>query len=106
MNPQKITQQWLAFQKQSFENLQNIAELAQAQTSDTMDRLLDQTIGVPRENRQVIESWRALVKKERERYAAFIDRGFSIYENILSPSIKAAPAKPAPKKTNQTNTES
>ena len=74
MNPQKITQQVLAFQKQSFENFQSVWQLAQTQTSSTMDRLLDQA-WVPQENRQLIENWRTLIKKERDRYTAFVDRG-------------------------------
>lgn len=88
MNPQKITQQWLAFQKQSFENLQSIWQLAQTQTSGTVDRLLDQT-WVPQENRQLIENWRTLIKNERDRYTAFVDRGFAIYEEMMEPLTEA-----------------
>lgn len=106
MNSQKISQQWLTFQKQSFENFQNMWQLAQTQTSDTLDRLLDQAIGVPKENRQLIESWRTLMKKENKRFAAFIDRGLSIYSNMLEPSTKTAPTKSAASKTSQTNAES
>ncbi|WP_419658582.1 hypothetical protein Dvar_74140 [Desulfosarcina variabilis str. Montpellier] len=84
MNPQKITQQVLAFQKQSFENFQSVWQLAQTQTSSTMDRLLDQA-WVPQENRQLIENWRTLIKKERDRYTAFVDRGFAIYEEMMAP---------------------
>jgi hypothetical protein len=104
MNPQKITQQWFAFQKQSFENLQSIWQLTQTQTSSTVDRLLDQAGWVPRENRQLLESWRALMIKERERLAAFVDRGFSIYEGMLesSPTLPTPKAKTA--KTTKTDT--
>ena len=84
MNPQKITQQWLAFQKQSFENFQSVWQLAQTQTSGTVDRLLDQA-WVPQENRQLIENWRTLIKNERDRYTAFVDRGFAIYEEMMEP---------------------
>ena len=87
MNPQKITQQWLAFQKQSFESFRTMFQLAQTQTSDTMDRLLDQAIGVPKENRQAIENWRALMQKEHKRYAAFIDRGFYRTAASLVPAL-------------------
>jgi hypothetical protein len=98
MNPQKITQQWIAFQKQSFENFQSIWQQTQTQTSSTVDRLLDQAIWVPQENRQMIENWRTLMNNERDRYTAFVDRGFTIYEEMLEPLTKAVSTKPQPSK--------
>jgi hypothetical protein len=99
MNPQEITNQWLSFQKQSFETVQSIWQLTQTQTTGTVDRLLDQTFWVPKEGRQFIENWRSLMKKENDRLSAFIDRGFAIYEEMLEPTTKAAsPTKTATKK--------
>lgn len=95
MNPQKITQQWLTFQKQSFENFQSIWQLTQTQTSTTVDRLLDQTFWVPQEGRKLLESWRLLMKKERERFTAFVDRGFGIYEEMLGASPASPTTKPS-----------
>lgn len=103
MNPQKITQQWLDFQKQSFENFQSIWQLAQTHTSSTVDRMLDQAFWVPQENRQMLESWRTMMDKERERYAAFVDRGFTIYEEMLAPLTKAVSTKTT--KTQQSKAE-
>ena len=86
MNPQKIAQQVLAFQKLSFENLQSAWQLSQTQTSNTVDRLMDQVFWVPRESRQMLENWRLVMKKDRERVAAFINRGFTICDDLLASS--------------------
>ncbi len=94
MEPQKITQQLFAFQKQAFENFQSAWQLTQTQTSNTVDRLMDQALWMPQEGRQFVENWRSLMKKERERVAAFVDRGFSIYEEMLVPSPSVPATKP------------
>jgi RNA polymerase-binding transcription factor DksA len=93
MDPQKITQQLLAFQKQSFENFQSVWQHTQTQTSTTVDRLMDQVLWIPKENRQLLESWRLLMKQERERFAAFVDRGFGICEEMLASSPKSSTTK-------------
>ena len=100
MNPKKITQQLLAFQKQSFENFQSILQLGQAQTANTVDRLMDQALWVPQGSRQLLESWQLLMKKEGERVVALVDRGFTIYEEML-----ASPQASSTIKTNKTNAE-
>ena len=93
MNPQHITRQWLAFQKQSLENMQSVWQLSQTQSADAVDRLLDQGVWVPEQGREMIENWRTLMKKERERFAAFVDRGFAIYEAMLEPSTRVSTVK-------------
>ena len=101
MNPQKITQQWFAFQKQSFENFQSIWQQTQKQTSSAVDRLLDQSVWIPQENRQIIENWRSLMKKEGERFAAFVDRGLQSMKNCWNLQRRLRPLnriKPMPTK--------
>jgi hypothetical protein len=99
MNPQEITQQWIAFQKQSYENFQSIWQLTQDQTSSTVDRLLDQTVWVPQESRRFFDNWQVLMNKENDRFAAFMERGFGIYEEMIEPSKDVPATQTKQKKT-------
>lgn len=98
MDAMNVTQQMIAFQKQSVNSFQSIWDLAQAQTSSTVDRMLDQATWMPSEGRQALDSWRTLMTQERERFSAYVDQCFAIYEKMLSAPQAATPAKT--KKTN------
>ena len=98
MDAMNVTQQMLAFQKQSINGFQSFWDLAQAQTSSTVDRVMDQTTWMPREARQALESWRTLMKQERECFSAYVDQCFVVYEKMLDAPQAATPAKT--KKTN------
>lgn len=98
MDAMKVTQQMIAFQKQSFNNFQSIWELTQTQTSSAAGRLMDQALPIPAEGRQALENWRTLMKQARERFSAYVDRSFAIYEKMLDAPRAATPAKT--KKTN------
>jgi hypothetical protein len=97
MDAQQVTQQMISFQKQSLDNVQRFWDLAQTQVSGTVDQLLDQATWIPEDNRRALDNWRTLVKKEQERFAAYAERGFSIYEKMFSPPT-------APKTTKSKNT--
>lgn len=98
MDAMNVSQQMIAFQKQSFNHLQSIWDFAQTQTSDTMDRLMDQAAWMPPEGRQALESWQSLIKQQRERFSAYTDQYFAVYEKMLNAPQAATPAKT--KKTN------
>jgi hypothetical protein len=98
MDAMNVTRQMLDFQKQAVNNFQNMWDLAQTQTSTTVDRLMDQAAWVPQESRQALENWRTLMKQERERFSAYIDQCFVVYEKMLDAPQAATPAKT--KKTN------
>jgi hypothetical protein len=93
MDAMNVTQQMIAFQKQSFNNFQRIWDLAQSQTSGAVDRMMDQATWMPSEGRQALENWRALMKQERERFSAYVDQSFAIYEKMLDVPQAATPAK-------------
>jgi hypothetical protein len=94
MEPLTVTRQMLAFQKQAVNNFQHMWDLAQTQTSTTVDRLMDQAAWMPRESRQALENWQALMKQERERFSAYVDQCFGVYEKMLDAPRAKAPAKP------------
>jgi len=98
MDAMNVTRQMFDFQKQAVNNFQNMWDLAQTQTSTTVDRLMDQAAWVPQEGRQALENWRMLMKQERERFSAYVDQCFVVYEKMLDVPQTATPAKT--KKTN------
>jgi len=98
MVPLNVTRQMLAFQKQTVNNFQSMWDLAQTQTSSTVDRLMDQAAWIPKESRQALENWRTLMKQERERFSAYVDQCFVVYEKMLDAPQAATPVKA--KKTN------
>jgi hypothetical protein len=100
LEPLNVNRQMLDFQKQAVNNFQNMWDFAQAQTSTTVDRLMDQAAWIPQESRQAFENWRSHMKQERERFSAYVDQCFVVYEKMLDAPQSAAPAKT--KKTNDT----
>ena len=93
MDAMNVTQQMIAFQKQSIHSFQSIWDLAQAQTAIAVDRVMDQTTWIPREGRQAFDSWRTLMSQERERFSDYVDQCFTIYEKMLDAPQAATPAK-------------
>ena len=93
MEPLNVTRQMLAYQKQAVNNFQSTWDFAQTQTSTTVDRLMDQATCMPQEGRKAFENWRTLMKQERERFCAYIDQCFVVYEKMLDAPQAATPAK-------------
>jgi hypothetical protein len=83
MDVMNVTKQMIAFQKQSMNSFQSIWDLAQAQTSSSVDRVMDQNAWIPSEGRQALEKWRMLMKQERDRFTAYVDQYFAVYEKML-----------------------
>lgn len=93
MDAMSVTQQMIAFQKQSIRGFQSIWDLAQAQTANAVEQVMDQATWIPREGRQAFDSWRALMSQERERLGAYVDQCFAIYEKMLDSPQAVTPAK-------------
>lgn len=93
MEPVNVTRQMLAFQKQAVNNFQSMWDFAQAQTSATVDRLVDEAAWMPQENRQALANWSTLMKQERDRFSAYVDQCFVVYEKMLDAPQAATPAK-------------
>jgi len=93
MDAMNLTQQMIAFQKQSVHSFQSIWDLAQAQTTRTVELVVDQTAWMPKEGRQAMENWRSLMNQERDRFSAYIDQCFATYQKMLGAPQAATPAK-------------
>jgi hypothetical protein len=93
MDTMNVTQQMIAFQKQSIHGFQSIWDLAQAQTANAVDRMMDQATWIPRESRQAFDSWHTLMSQERERFSAYVDQCFAIYEKMMDAPQAATPGK-------------
>jgi len=93
MDAMNLTQQMIAFQKQSIYGFQSIWDLAQAQTSSSLDRVMDQATWIPKEGRQALENWRTLMDQERDRFSAYVDQCFATYQKMLDAPQVATPTK-------------
>jgi hypothetical protein len=92
MDAKNITKQVIAFQKQSFDNLQSIWDFTQAQTTETIDKMLEQALWVPPASRQAIDNWRSSMAEGRKQMNAYVDQSFDLYEKMLTINPVAAPA--------------
>jgi hypothetical protein len=95
MNTNKITKQALDFQKGVFASWYGAMSILQDQAALAMDTMLDQTVWIPDQGRQVISSWISTCKNERDRFKVYMDESFSGLEKYLAQEIKSAPARPA-----------
>ena len=95
MNTNEITKQALDFQKGVFASWHGAMSILQDQAALAMDTMLDQTVWIPDQGRQVISSWVSSCKNERNRFKVYMDESFSGLEKYLSQEIKSAPARPA-----------
>ena len=95
MNTNEITKQALDFQKGVFASWHGAMSILQDQAALAMDTMLDQTVWIPDQGRQVISSWVSTCKNERDRFKVYMDESFSGLEKYLAQEIKSAPARPA-----------
>ena len=95
MNTNEITKQALDFQKGVFASWHGAMSILQDQAALAMDTMLDQTVWIPDQGRQVISSWVSTCKNERDRFKVYMDESFSGLEKYLAQEIKAAPGRPA-----------
>jgi hypothetical protein len=100
MDAKQVTQQMISYQKQTFNSFQSAWEMAQTQTSSAMDKMMDQATWMPSQGRQALENWRSLMKAEQERFTAYVDRSFAIYEKMVTAPQAVTPVKK--QKTNDT----
>jgi hypothetical protein len=98
MEPLNVTRQMLAYQKQAVNHFQSMWDFVQTQTSATADRLMEQAVWMPQESRQTVENWQTVMQQERERFGAYVDQCFVIYEKMLGVPQVATPAKTKPTK--------
>ncbi|MEE4111704.1 MAG: hypothetical protein V2I40_02745 [Desulfobacteraceae bacterium] len=103
MEPLNVTRQMLAFQKQAVNQFQSMWDLAQTQTTTAADQWMDQATWMPQESRKALENWRTLMKQERDRFSAYVDQCFVVYEKMLDAPQAATPAKT--KKSTTSNKE-
>ena len=92
MEASQITKQVIDFQKTSFENWYSAMSLFQDQAVSTVDMMLDQAYLIPEDGRNAIQSWMGVLQEERDRFKAYVDKGFSTLEKAI-----AEPRKPADK---------
>ena len=88
----QITKQVIDFQKTSFENWYSAVTLFQDQAVSTVDMMLDQAYMIPEDGRNAIQGWMGVMQEERDRFKAYVDKGFSALEKAI-----AEPRKPAEK---------
>jgi hypothetical protein len=92
MEASQITKQVIDFQKTSFENWYSALTLFQDQAVSTMDMVLDQAPMIPEDGRNAIQGWMGVLQEERDRFKAYVDKGFNALEKAVS-----EPRKPTEK---------
>lgn len=92
MEASQITKQVIDFQKTSFENWYSALSLFQDQAVSAMDLMLDQAYLIPEDGRNAIQGWMGVMQEERDRFKAYVDKGFTTLEKVI-----AEPRKPAEK---------
>jgi hypothetical protein len=104
MNTGQLTQQMISLQKLSIETWRSGMNYLQTQTSDTMNRMMDQLRWLPDENREGLKKWGPFATQQLKRYSTLIDDTFSVYERLLSASQPTSPSKQKPAKQPETGT--
>ncbi len=94
MDTTDAARQMIAFQRQSYDNLQKVWDAAQTQTVEAAERMLDQALWMPPEGRRAIETWHQSMTEGRKRFRAYVDQSFDLYEKMfeLNPVPSPAPA--------------
>ena len=88
-----ITKQVIEFQKMSFTSWYNTMVLFQDQTTSAMDTILAQNTWVPEDGRKTVQNWLNACQKERDRFKAYVDEGFTSMEKYAAKPKKVASAK-------------
>lgn len=95
MDAANTARQMIAFQRQSFDNLQKVWEVTQTQTVDAAERMLDQALWMPPECRRAIENWHQSMIEGHQRFSAYVNQSYDLCEKMIKPAPEPATAPAA-----------
>ncbi|MDY0131324.1 MAG: hypothetical protein RBR53_01530 [Desulforegulaceae bacterium] len=90
MDPTKMIQQMIDFQKTVFENSYNAIIMMQSQTEKMAESLLSKNSILPEEGQKMINEWILAVKKSREDFKKSVDENFAKMEEYFVSATKTA----------------
>lgn len=102
-NPEKITQQMIDFQKETFLKFYDAAAMMQNHAASAVNMTLDQAAWIPNEGRQAILSWMDAYQGGCEQLKDYVQDSFSSIEKYFvvqgpKPNVAKAPKKAAARK--------
>lgn len=84
IEPVKIAQQILDFQKTAFDNTFNAMLMMQGQTEKMADAFMGQNSMIPEESQKMISEWMLACKKGQDDFKKNIDDNFKKLESFFS----------------------
>ncbi len=84
MDQKQLIKQIIEFNQTTFNNIFNAIVLVQDQFEKAANTALDQTTGLPAENRKAIENWTEVFKNGRNSFKLQIDNGFEQAHKLLA----------------------
>ncbi|PIE74614.1 MAG: hypothetical protein CSA18_04410 [Deltaproteobacteria bacterium] len=88
MDPAKIIQQMIDFQKAAFDNSYNAMVMFQSQTEKIAESIMAKNTMLPEENQKMINEWLTALKKGREDFKKSIDENFTKMEDFCKSNLK------------------
>lgn len=89
MEPTKMMQQMIDFQKTAFENSYNAMIMMQSQTEKMAESLLSKNSILPEEGQKMINEWILAFKKGRDDFKKSVDENFAKMEEYFNSALKA-----------------
>eukprot|EP00767_Chilomastix_cuspidata_P007959 gnl/Chilomastix_cuspidata/8896.p1 GENE.gnl/Chilomastix_cuspidata/8896~~gnl/Chilomastix_cuspidata/8896.p1 ORF type:complete len:100 (-),score=15.33 gnl/Chilomastix_cuspidata/8896:400-699(-) len=90
MEPGKMVQQMIDFQKTAFDNSYNAMIMFQSQTEKMAESMLSKNSMLPEESQKMINEWILAFKKGREDFKKSVDENFAKMEEFFTTATKAA----------------
>ena len=84
MDQKQLIKQIIEFNQVTFNNIFNAIVLLQDQFERAAYAALEQTAGLPAENRKTIDNWAEVFKSGRESFKLQIDNGFEQAHKLLA----------------------
>lgn len=90
MEPAKMVQQMIDFQKTAFDNSYNAMIMFQSQTEKMAESMLSKNSMIPEESQKMINEWILAFKKGREDFKKSIDENFTKMGEFFASAAKTA----------------
>ncbi|MDY0162988.1 hypothetical protein [Desulfobotulus sp.] len=83
LEPTKIAQQIIEFQKTAFDNTFNAMVMVQNQTEKMAETFLSKNNMIPEEGQKMLQEWMLAFKKGQEDFKKTVDENFKKFESLI-----------------------
>lgn len=84
MDQKKMFKQMIDFNRAAFENTYNAMVTIQDQTERMAQMFVDQSSGIPKEGKKLMQEWLNAYKKGRENFKTLMDQNYDRLETMLA----------------------